>query len=263
MSGNPSPHAVSFFLSHLEDFFLTYHEHGQHEEQVFFPQIRRFFPQLNPSMDEEHEYEHSIVIPMREAIEKFRAHERERAQQKKPCDPVAVSAVLEVMKTHFTGFGSHLLNHLRNEERSATIVIRKYVTLEQQKGLANECWNVTSIENWERVIPYTVKNLPVPMWKVRRGDHFISLCFSLTLSVSPSLCLSQLFSLSLCLFVRFVSLRPLCGLVQTGQVRELSWLRLLSWAWIVSIGLSFLRRCLRLFLEACLDGDVCINVDSD
>lgn len=155
---HPSPDAVAYFVSRLDDFFITYMEHGQHEEQVLFPQLRRFFPQLNPSMDEEHAYEHSILEPMVEAIKVWR-----QGNQK---DPAAISALLAAIGPKFPSWSAHLLDHLRNEERTATVVIRKYTTLEQQKELANKCWDVTSAENWARVIPYTIRNLPIPMWKV-------------------------------------------------------------------------------------------------
>jgi hemerythrin-like domain-containing protein len=154
----PTPDAVAFFVSQLEDFFLTYHEHGQHEEQILFPEIRRFFPQLNPSMDEEHEWEHTILEEMTEAIKVWKSGNA--------ADPAAVTALLRAIGDKLPGWSKHLLDHLRNEERTATVVIRKYTTLEQQKDLANRCWNLTPSANWTRVLPYTIRNLPVPMWKV-------------------------------------------------------------------------------------------------
>jgi hemerythrin-like domain-containing protein len=154
----PSPEAVALFVSHLEDFFLTYSEHGQHEEQVLFPQVRRFFPQLNPTMDEEHEYEHAVLETMAEAIKAWKGGDS--------TDPAAVATLLGAIGPKLPSWSKHVLEHLRNEERTATVVIRKYTTLEQQKELANGCWNVTSHEHWSRVLPYTVRNLPVPMWKV-------------------------------------------------------------------------------------------------
>ena len=157
-ANSPSPDAVALFVSHLDDFFITYHEHGLHEERVLFPQIRRFFPQLNPTMDEEHEYEHAIMEPMIEAIKVWKQGDTK--------DPATIASLLAAIGPKFPSWSQHLLDHLRNEERTATIVIRKYTTLEQQKGLANECWELTPIDHWVRIIPYTIRNLPVPMWKV-------------------------------------------------------------------------------------------------
>jgi len=135
--------AVDLFIKELDALFLTYSEHGQHEEKVLFPALRRFHPNLNPTMDEEHEYEHNLLANMQDAINTFRDQEQ---------NPASMLQVLQELKKTLPEFSSHVLEHLRNEERTITVVARKYLSVAQQKE---------------------IKNLPHPMWRVRFVRTFI------------------------------------------------------------------------------------------
>jgi hemerythrin-like domain-containing protein len=156
--------AVKLFVKELEAFFLAYAEHGEHEEKVLFPVLRRFHPNLNPSMDEEHEYEHNLLATMQTAVNTFNDGEQ---------NPAAMVQLLQELKGTFPEFSSHVLEHLRNEERTITVVARKYLTVAQQKEVNNRVWELTPVENWYITMPYIIKNLPHPQWRVRFVRTFI------------------------------------------------------------------------------------------
>ena len=156
--------AVEHFLADMDALFLTYTEHGAHEEKVLFPTLRRFHPKLNPSMDEEHEYEHSLLATMQSAIAAYKAGDR---------SPADMVQVLQDLKQTFPDFSSHVLDHLRNEESTITVVARKYLTVDLQREVNNQVWALTPIENWYITMPFVIQNLPHPMWKVRFIRTFI------------------------------------------------------------------------------------------
>ena len=143
---------------------MTYAEHGAHEEQVLFPTLRRFHPNLNPSMDEEHEHEHALLATMQTALATFKSGDK---------NPVAMLQVLQDIQKIFPEFSAHVLDHLRNEERTITVVARKYLTVAMQKEVNNRVWDLTPVENWYVTVPYMIQNLPHPMWRVRFLRTFI------------------------------------------------------------------------------------------
>lgn len=157
-----NPVAVADFVNDLEGFFVMYSEHGNHEDNILFPLLRRFHPGLNPSMDEEHEYEHACVTKMIEAMEQW-----------KNGDKSSAGPMLQLLQAELPAFLDHLDHHTRNEESTITVVARKYLTLERQKEIANKVWDITPTEHWYQIIPYIMTNLPAPMWKVRYVKTFI------------------------------------------------------------------------------------------
>lgn len=156
--------AVNKFVKELEALFMTYSEHGAHEERVLFPTLRRFHPNLNPSMDEEHEHEHALLDKMQEAIAAYKSGDK---------TPSDMEQVLRSIDEIFPEFSSHVLEHLRNEERTITVVARKYLTVDMQREVNNKVWDLTPVENWYVTMPFVIENLPHPMWKVRFIRTFI------------------------------------------------------------------------------------------
>lgn len=171
LDAGSNPIAVADFMNELNSFFVLYSEHGSHEDNVVFPSLRRFHPNLNPSMDDEHHHEHAVVEKMNDAIQKWKDGNKS--------DSAVIGALLQVLKAELPDFLDHLDKHTRNEESTITVVARKYLTLDCQKNIANKVWDLTPIDNWYTIFPYVIANLPIPMWKVNiDSDVFVRLiCF--------------------------------------------------------------------------------------
>lgn len=160
--------AVDDFLKELDGFFAAYAEHGRHEDDVIFPRVRRYFPHLNPSVDEEHEFEHAGLTKMLDEIRRYRSTLDSGAD-----NHAAAAALLNFLRDNFPAWGEHLINHLRNEENTITVAVRKYVPVDYQKQIAKDCFDLTNGDTWRVVMPYVINNLPVPQWKVRYLRTFI------------------------------------------------------------------------------------------
>jgi tellurite resistance protein TehA-like permease/hemerythrin superfamily protein len=106
LSESSNPIAVARFVKDFQAFMVTYSEHGNHEDLVLFPTLRRFHPGLNPSMDEEHEYEHSIVLNMQQVIQKYKDSNGSSE---------SIGPMLQLLKEEFPSWAQHLLDHCRNE----------------------------------------------------------------------------------------------------------------------------------------------------
>jgi hemerythrin-like domain-containing protein len=165
LNADSNPIAVADFMNELNSFFVMYSEHGNHEDNILFPTLRRFHPNLNPSMDEEHAHEHAVVAKITHAMQKWKDGNKS--------DGAAIAALLQVLKAELPEFLDHLDLHTRNEESTITVVARKYLTLASQKDVANRVWDLTPIDNWYTIFPYVMENLPIPMWKVRYVKTFV------------------------------------------------------------------------------------------
>jgi tellurite resistance protein TehA-like permease/glutaredoxin len=156
LSESASPESIQEFIAEFEGMLTTYLEHGNHEETVLFPAVRRYFPGMNMDASHDHEVQHATVEKLQAAISKWRDA------------PSAVNAVslFSVLKSDLPGWATHVLDHLRSEEASISVVARKYIPLDEQKSLTNAVFQLTSASNWQVVMPWVLRNLPNPMWKV-------------------------------------------------------------------------------------------------
>ena len=161
--------AIAELLDQFTAFFAAYEEHGKHEEQVIFPRVRRYFPNLNPSMSEEHQFEHAGLEKMLHAIEQYQSANKESAEEATK----AAVELLTLLKENFPAWNDHFQNHMRNEENTVTVAVRKYVPIDYQKQMTNEAFELTSGTTWRTVFPYMIKHLPVPAWKSRYIRTFI------------------------------------------------------------------------------------------
>lgn len=161
-----SPAAVEKFVEEFSHFIAAFDAHSQHEDHVIFPAARRFFPALNPSMDSEHEQLHADLGKLVELVRNF--------QSKKGNEQVAAGKeMIASLKKTFAPWGDYALDHMRNEEATVTNVVRKYMPLEYQMELTKRVFELTSGEEWRKVLPWVVNNLPVSAWKVRYVKTFI------------------------------------------------------------------------------------------
>ena len=148
------PHALPVLVRELEPYFKCWVEHSRHEDLCFFPIVRGYFPGLNESVDAEH---HHLEAKLAEFMDLI----------KKGSDPDAAPAVIAQLKAEFPAWCESGLQHLRNEENTITVVIRKYASLERQREATRKAFDLTSTADWHTTLPYLLRNLPVPMWKIR------------------------------------------------------------------------------------------------
>jgi hypothetical protein len=112
----------------------------------------------------EHEWEDDIVKKIVVAFKEYRGSDKQAASSE---------ALLKVLKLNLPSLINHILAHLRNEEEDITPVVRKYFPIELQKKLVNEAYAVTSGDEWNVILPFVVKNLPMLPWKVKFIQCFV------------------------------------------------------------------------------------------
>lgn len=163
LGATTSPGAMEAFIVEFEAMVVTYLEHGKHEEHVLFPAVCRYFPGFASEAHEEHEQQHQIVDKMMEAIGKWRESK----------NAVASIAMVNLLQAEFPAWTASVLEHLRHEEASISVVARKYFTLEIQKDLTNRVFDLTPTNKWDIIMPFVIKNLGMPMWKTQFVKTFI------------------------------------------------------------------------------------------
>ena len=156
-----NPYNSLVLVNELEPFFKCFQEHGRHEDLVFDPLARGYFPGLNPGVDEEHRSLDQRVETMLKWLYVLKNAPPSLRPSTEVTDAVAT------LKTHLPLWCQEVLDHLRNEEHSILTVIRKYIPLERQRDAMRKAYALTSSEDWHIVLPYVIKNLPMPLWKVQ------------------------------------------------------------------------------------------------
>jgi len=150
--------AVEFAAAELNALVITFLEHSRHEDHILFPRIRRFFPALNQEADEEHDRLHNQTNTLQQAMSAYNSSDKSAASAQ-----AFLSSVNSVMGEWQTAVDAHL----RNEEQTMTVVVRKYFPLEYQIEVAKEVFDTTSGDTWRVMLPFVVNNLPHYVWKVR------------------------------------------------------------------------------------------------
>jgi tellurite resistance protein TehA-like permease/glutaredoxin len=159
---NATPSSIAAFADLFDSALVTYLAHGNHEEEIIFPAIRRYFPNLNPAATEDHHRQHTVVEKFSEALKKLRN------------DPAAESApFIAFLKAEFPAWAEDVLSHLRSEEASISVVARKYIPIEVQRSITDRVFSLTPAEDWQRILPFTLASLHMPMWKSQFIKTFI------------------------------------------------------------------------------------------
>jgi tellurite resistance protein len=150
--------AVEFALVDLDALLVTFHEHSRHEDEILFPRVRRYFPGLNLAADAEHGRLHSQTKNLEDAVAAFHASTKNEA---------AAAALLGAVNAILPEWQTSVDQHLRNEEQTMTVVVRKYFPLEYQVEVSRIVFDTTSEAAWRKMLPFVVNNLPHYGWKTR------------------------------------------------------------------------------------------------
>eukprot|EP01041_Mallomonas_annulata_P011269 gene11269-23576_t len=164
---------VLHFVSEIRPFMVAFDAHSQHEDHVLFPLARKMYPGLNPRMDADHEKVHELLNRVNRAIQMAPSPSIARDDESAGAVSGELASLLNGIKADFPTWCDDVLEHLRDEEQSVTVVIRKNIPLARQREITARCFDITSSEDWHVVLPFVVKNLAVPMWKVRFIRTFI------------------------------------------------------------------------------------------
>lgn len=158
-----TPSSIAEFANLFDAALTTYLAHGNHEEEIIFPAIRRYFPNLNPTATEDHHRQHSVVDKFYEALKKFRN------------DPSGAesAAFIALLKAEFPAWAEDVLSHLRSEEASISVVARKYIPIEVQRSITDRVFSLTPAEDWQKILPFTLASLNMPLWKSQFVKTFI------------------------------------------------------------------------------------------
>lgn len=150
--------SVAYAFSEVETLLSMSIEHAKHEDELLYPAIRRYMPKLQMSIFDEHDEGHKLNNELLELITNFRA---------KFSDEDNAESILIEIRRKFKEWGDHLLPHLRAEEETMSVAARKYLSLEQTCEIIKKAYELTPMDEWRRILPFVVKNLPHPTWKIR------------------------------------------------------------------------------------------------
>eukprot|EP01039_Chlorochromonas_danica_P010591 gene10589-11737_t len=161
-----SPDAIERFVADFEKFIAAFDARNQHLEHLIFPAARRYFPQLNPSLDAE-------LVQLTADLEKLKQFVKEFHSKNGNEKVLAGQEFVAYLKKSFAAWGNFALDHLRNEESTIAAVVRKYIPVEYQVELVKKAFDLTTGEEWRKVLPWVVFNLPNDEWKVKYVKSFI------------------------------------------------------------------------------------------
>jgi tellurite resistance protein TehA-like permease/glutaredoxin len=146
-----NPYAVDMWLVKFETLLAMFMEHARHEDEILYPMIRRYFPGMSADVTKEHDEGHELFHRMDDMIKEYRAGK------------LHVEPLLSQLKELYPKWGSMLLPHLRNEEETLTIAARKYLTIEGITKIIQDSYDLTPMNEWRRIMPFVIENLPMPM----------------------------------------------------------------------------------------------------
>ena len=155
--------AVEQLAEDMLEFFTVYDNHSKHEDDIVFPEVNSYFPGVDKLVKTEHEEMDAKSAKLEDLLKLIK---------ESPSSNSAATA-LQTLKDEFPLWGDEFLKHLRDEENSVTRVLRKYTSVERTKELFLKVWEDTSSDDWHIIIPFTLKNLPNPVWKSRFVRAFI------------------------------------------------------------------------------------------
>lgn len=172
--------AVKKVVASLDGLFTTFDEHSRHEDNVLFPRVRRYFPEINLNADTQHESLHADADAMKQALSDFNsaAGEGNTDEESGPSSSssdlsAAADVLLTVLKERLPGWTDAVMPHLREEEATFTAVIRKYVPIDEQVKMAEEVFNTTGVLEWKKVFSFMLTNLPSSEWKITYIKTFV------------------------------------------------------------------------------------------
>jgi hypothetical protein len=119
---------------------------------------RRYFPGLNPAMDEAHHYEHVLADEMLDAMKAYQNDKKTLSSSED---------LLKTLSRVFPHFGEHVVEHSQDEENTVLVSSRKYVPVETMMKLSRQAYQSTPPEEFAIVLPFVMKYLPVVEWKIR------------------------------------------------------------------------------------------------
>ena len=124
--------------------------------------------------DEEHERDHKEFKRIKKLIKEIVNSKQGEARTK----------LINKLINKVDELAKHVLEHFKTEEDDMNPIGKKYYSLQQQKQIIRQVWEVTTFENWNIFIPFIVMNLPYPGQRVRflRCLRWVSLLFNIQLT---------------------------------------------------------------------------------
>ena len=152
---------ATLLIDELKVFFKAYREHSAHEEHVFFPAISMLFPGLEKTASHQHRQSEKLMDFLLSQLVII----KNGANESTPSPKVVES--MNAIRTHLPTWCYEALEHMRLEESTVSVIIRKYMSIDRQRDCIRRSFEVSSIDKWSIVLPYLLKNLPMHVWKVR------------------------------------------------------------------------------------------------
>ena len=152
---------ATLLIDELKVFFKAYREHSQHEEVVFFPAVSMLFPGLEEASSLEHQHSEKLMDFILSQLVVIKNGSSVSPPSAKVMDSI------NAVRTHLPTWCHEALEHMRQEESIISAIIRKYMSIEQQRDCTRRAFEVSSVEHWSTILPYLLRNLPMHAWKVR------------------------------------------------------------------------------------------------
>jgi hypothetical protein len=139
---------------------------------VFFPALRSFFiPSriISDTADHQHDADRKEFSKVQSLLLKLHKSDGEEKQKvtKKTKKQLTVTQLLEKVLPKIEKLNKRILDHFKVEEDDMNTVGKKFYSMQMQKQLIKQIWELSTIENWNLYVPFIVNNLRYHGQKLR------------------------------------------------------------------------------------------------
>jgi glutaredoxin 3 len=137
------------FASLFAQFKLVHEEHSRHEDQVIFKVFSQYFPSHCKQYIQEHEDDEAKLVRWSRMIDTLLDPNGDASEK---------DTAFEHLVYNIPDFLDAQLLHLQQEEEHLQAIGKKYVPTTLQKQMIKDCFEITSSDRWEVMLPYVINN---------------------------------------------------------------------------------------------------------
>jgi tellurite resistance protein TehA-like permease/glutaredoxin len=149
---------LAMFAAHFNRLCIVHDEHSKHEDEVIFKEFNNWFSKHAKEYNDDHEDFHAKIAHFKDVANSLLNTSLPLQRRQ---------FALDTFKRELPPFLDYFMDHLKGEEDNLNPIGRKYLPLKVQKEISRKVFEMTSVENWEVIIPYVVNNLPRHDQRVR------------------------------------------------------------------------------------------------
>ena len=137
------------FASLFAQFKLVHEEHSRHENCVIFKVFSQYFPSYCKEYIQEHADDEAKLVRWSRMIDTLLDPKGDASEK---------DTAYEHLMYNIPEFLESQLLHLQREEEHLQPIGKKYVPITLQKQMIQDCFEITSSDQWEVMLPYIINN---------------------------------------------------------------------------------------------------------